>query len=49
MAGLVTFADVDGDTVTVRTNRGTDAQLGAALTLPLGYPPCGSDETGRRK
>ena len=33
MAGLVTFADVDGDTVTVRTNRGTDAQLGAALTL----------------
>lgn len=33
MAGLVTFADVDGDTVFVSSNRGTDAQLAAALTL----------------
>jgi len=33
LAGLVTFSDVDGDTVTVRTSRGTDVLLSAALTL----------------
>lgn len=33
LAGLVTFMDSDGDTVTVQTNRGTTAQLAAALTL----------------
>ena len=33
MAGLVTFPDVDGDTVTIRSSRGTDAELNAALTL----------------
>ena len=33
MAGLVAFTDVDGDIVTVQTNRGTDALLSAALIL----------------
>jgi len=33
MAGMFQFSDVDGDIVTVRTNRGTNGQLAAALTL----------------
>ena len=33
MAGLVAFTDVDGDIVTVQTNRGTNALLAAAITL----------------
>ena len=33
MAGFVTFPDVDGDTVTVQTNRGTDVPLASSLTL----------------
>lgn len=33
MAGLFTFADVDGDLVTVQTSQGTDATLASALTL----------------
>ncbi|MFM8891786.1 MAG: hypothetical protein ACKOTB_09245, partial [Planctomycetia bacterium] len=33
MAGIFTFADVDGDLVTVQTSHGTDAMLASALTL----------------
>jgi len=33
LAGLVTFTDVDGDLVTVRSSKGTNADLQAALVL----------------
>lgn len=40
MAGMVTFSDIDGDTVTVRTNRGTDTLLtGAVLLMSPGFGP----------
>lgn len=38
LAGLATFTDFDGDTVTVRSTRGTDVELAAALGLvPSGF------------
>jgi len=42
MAGLVQFMDVDGDIVTVSTNRGTDGLLGLACFLAPAGPLGGS-------